>query len=49
MGIIDILKVSSQCERYQMPLGVVEQTRNLNIGFLFKHILGIIVSNESTL
>jgi hypothetical protein len=30
MGIIDILKVSSQCERYQMPFRVVEQTRVLN-------------------
>jgi hypothetical protein len=30
MGIVDILNVSSQCGRYQMPLGMVEQTRVLN-------------------
>jgi hypothetical protein len=40
MGIVDILKVSSQCERYQMPFGVVEQTWVLNYRFFIETYIG---------
>ncbi len=44
MGIIDILKTSSECEKYQMSSGMWRKFKSMFLtnNFLTKQILGIV-------
>ncbi len=44
LGIVDILKTSSECEEYQMSFGMWRKFKSmfLTINFLTRQILGIV-------